>query len=46
VKEFYKTKVYDTPQIVFDVLEEQGQRLIQAREKYGDPIPPLKLKLS
>ena len=46
VKEFYKTKVYDTPQIVFEVLEEQRQRLIQAGEKYGDPISPLKLKLS
>ncbi len=41
VQEFYKTKVADTPQILFDVLEEQRQRLIAAQEKYGDYISPL-----
>ncbi len=41
VIEFYKTKVLDTPQILFEVLEEQRQRLYSAREKYGDYIPPL-----
>jgi phosphoenolpyruvate carboxykinase (GTP) len=46
VEAFYKTKVPDTPQMVFNVLEEQRQRLIKAREKYGDYILPLKLKLS
>jgi len=46
VMEFYKTKVPDTPQIVFEVLEEQKQRLNLARAKYGDYISPLKLKLS
>jgi len=43
VQEFYKTKVADTPQILFDVLEEQRQRLIAAQEKYGDYISPLEL---
>ncbi len=43
---FYKTKVPDTPQMVFNVLEEQRQRLIKASEKYGDYILPLKLKFS
>ncbi len=43
VEEFYKTKVPDTPQMVFKVLEEQRQRLIKAREKYGDYVSPLKL---
>ncbi len=41
VQEFYKTKVADTPQILFEVLEEQRQRLIEAQEKYGDYISPL-----
>ncbi|MGB2842614.1 MAG: phosphoenolpyruvate carboxykinase (GTP) [Halobacteriota archaeon] len=36
VDAFYKTKVPDTPHILFKVLEEQRQRLITAREKYGD----------
>jgi phosphoenolpyruvate carboxykinase (GTP) len=41
IQEFYKTKVADTPQIFFEVLEEQRQRLIAAQEKYGDYISPL-----
>jgi phosphoenolpyruvate carboxykinase (GTP) len=40
VEVFYRTKVNDTPQIVFDVFEEQRQRLIKAREEYGDYIAP------
>ena len=44
VMEFYKTKVRDTPKIVFEVLEEQKQRLILARENYGDYISPLTRK--
>lgn len=42
VKEFYRTKVSDTPQEVFTVLEEQRQRLIEVRERYGDYVSPLK----
>ena len=38
VDAFYRTNVPDTPQRVFDVLEEQKQRLILARKKYGDYI--------
>ena len=44
VMEFYGTKVLDTPKIVFEVLEEQKQRLILAREKYGDYVSPLTRK--
>jgi len=40
VTEIYRTRVTDTPQIVFKVFEEQRQRLIKAREKYGDYIKP------
>lgn len=36
----YKTKVHDTPAIVFRVLEEQRKRLEDARKKFGDYIPP------
>lgn len=43
VMEFYKTKVPDTPQIMFEVLKEQRQRLYLAREKYGNYISPNKL---
>ncbi|MDI6840013.1 MAG: phosphoenolpyruvate carboxykinase (GTP) [bacterium] len=42
ITEIYKTKVTDTPQIVFEVLEEQRQRLNKAREKHGDYIIPEK----
>ena len=38
--EIYKTRVVDTPQIVFDVLEEQKKRLEGAQVKYGDYISP------
>jgi phosphoenolpyruvate carboxykinase (GTP) len=44
VEEFYGTKVNDTPQIVFKVFEEQRQRLIKAREEYGDYIVPAKFE--
>jgi len=37
----YQTRVTNTPQIVFEVFEEQKQRLINAREKYGDYIKPV-----
>ena len=38
--EIYKTKVPDTPQMVFEVLEEQKRRLNGARKKYGDYVAP------
>jgi phosphoenolpyruvate carboxykinase (GTP) len=43
VKKFYQTKVVDTPHVVFTVLEEQRQRLIEAQEKYGEYVSPFKL---
>ncbi|OPX31089.1 MAG: phosphoenolpyruvate carboxykinase [Candidatus Latescibacteria bacterium 4484_181] len=36
----YREKVPDTPQILFQILEEQRNRLNKARERYGDYIPP------
>ncbi len=44
IVEIYKTKVKDAPEILFKVLEEQRQRLLVAKEKYGDYIEPEKLK--
>ena len=38
--EIYKTEVSDTPEVLFRMLEEQKQRLIQARDKYGDYVLP------
>jgi len=40
VEEFWKTKVSDTPDEVFEVLESQKERLLKAREKFGDYISP------
>lgn len=37
----YKTRVTDTPPIVFEVFEEQRQRLIKARENHGDYVKPM-----
>jgi len=43
IKNIYETKVSDPPRVVFDVLEDQRQRLLSAKEKYGDYISPDKL---
>jgi phosphoenolpyruvate carboxykinase (GTP) len=40
IKKIYETQVTDTPQIVFDTLEEQRQRLLEAQKKHGDYITP------
>jgi len=43
------TKIYreipDTPKVLFEVLEEQKERLIAAQKKLGDYIPPAKLQI-
>lgn len=43
IEKIYRTQVKDTPEILFKVLDEQRQRLLTAREKYGDYIQPDKL---
>lgn len=43
IEEIYRTKVMDAPQILFDILEEQIKRLLDARAKYGDYIKPEEL---
>jgi len=44
IEEIYKTQVMDAPKVVFDVLEEQRKRLLDAQEKYGEYILPGQLK--
>ena len=43
IKEVYETKVADTPKLLFEVLEAQRQRLLEAQKKHGDYITPDKL---
>jgi len=40
IKEIYGTRVSDTPQVVFKVLEEQRAKLLGARERFGNYISP------
>lgn len=44
VKEFWTTKVDDTPEILLQILDEQAERLTKARERFGDYIPPDKFE--
>jgi len=43
IRKIYETKVSNTPKIVFDVLEEQRQRLNKVRERCGDYVLPDRL---
>ena len=40
VKEFLKAKVSDAPQELFDILDEQKEQLVKAKEQFGDYISP------
>ncbi|MEM2092506.1 MAG: phosphoenolpyruvate carboxykinase (GTP) [Candidatus Bathyarchaeia archaeon] len=40
VKEFWTSKVYDTPKELLQILNEQAERLMEARERFGNYIPP------
>ena len=46
IMKIYANDVPDAPSIIFAVLEKQRQRLIAAREKYGDYVSPEKFELS
>ena len=41
--DIFNTRVKDTPKILFKVLEEQKERLLEAQEEYGDYISPFDL---
>jgi len=43
IEEIYRTQVSDTPDILFQVLEEQRNRLEEARNAWGDYISPFDL---
>ncbi len=43
ITEIYRTKVTDTPQVVFETLQAQRSRLLEAQQKHGDYITPDKL---
>jgi phosphoenolpyruvate carboxykinase (GTP) len=40
IEHVYRNQVSDTPQIVFQVLHEQRQRLMEAQARHGDVISP------
>ena len=40
VKRFYKEKVSDTPEELFQILDQQRERLLKTRERFGDYVPP------
>ncbi|MEM3703481.1 MAG: phosphoenolpyruvate carboxykinase (GTP) [Candidatus Bathyarchaeia archaeon] len=40
VKAFYKEKVADTPAELFQILDQQRERLLKAKERFGDYISP------
>ncbi len=42
IRDIYKNKVSDTPEVLFTALEEQEKRLEEAQEKFGYYIPPQK----
>ncbi|MGB3479576.1 MAG: phosphoenolpyruvate carboxykinase (GTP) [bacterium] len=43
IKKIYETDVIDAPKVLFDTLEAQKQRLLEAQTKHGDYITPDKL---
>lgn len=40
VQRFYQENVSDTPSELFEILDQQRQRLVEARKRFGDYIPP------
>jgi phosphoenolpyruvate carboxykinase (GTP) len=44
VQRFYQENVDDTPAQLFEILDQQRTRLVQAKEKFGDYIPPTKFE--
>jgi len=44
VQRFYQENVSDTPAELFELLDQQRQRLVEARERFGDYISPEKFE--
>ncbi len=45
IEKIYRTQAPNTPEVLFRTLEEQRQRLIQAKDRYGYYIEPDKFRL-
>jgi len=43
VEKFYRTEVSETPLALLEILGAQRQRLLEARERFGDYVSPLRL---
>ncbi len=43
ISEIYRGKVADAPPLLFDILDKQKQRLLEAKAKLGDYITPDRL---
>ena len=44
VKKFYREKVSDTPEQLFQILDQQSERLLKAKELFGNYISPEKFE--
>jgi len=44
VKRFYREKVSDTPEELFQILDQQRERLLKTRKRFGDYVPPDKFE--
>lgn len=44
IEKIYREKVKDTPEVLFEVLEEERQRLLEAKKKYGEYISPFEFE--
>jgi len=40
IKKIYETDIIDPPKVLFDTLEAQKQRLLEAQKKFGDYVTP------
>lgn len=45
ITSIYSTKVPNAPKVIFEVLERQKQRLMEARKKHGDYVSPEKFEI-
>ena len=41
MEQTYRTDVLDAPEVLFDILAQQRERLLEAQKKYGDHVSPL-----
>ncbi|MCD6524653.1 MAG: phosphoenolpyruvate carboxykinase (GTP), partial [Thermococcus sp.] len=44
IEKIYREQVKEVPEELFEILEDERKRLLEAREKYGDYISPFVLE--